>query len=102
MLYRALKRLYNLGIFPAWWKIEAQTCDEWKQLDELIQARDPYCRGVVLLGLTLWFRRASDVGYNRVRDRIDAFVAAHLWDVPAQLSVRAAPGRTTVAARLQW
>ncbi|KHK63093.1 bifunctional 5-dehydro-2-deoxygluconokinase/5-dehydro-2-deoxyphosphogluconate aldolase [Pseudomonas frederiksbergensis] len=51
VLYRALKRLYNLGIFPAWWKIEAQTAEEWQQLDELIQQRDPYCRGVVLLGL---------------------------------------------------
>ncbi|VVP90316.1 5-dehydro-2-deoxygluconokinase [Pseudomonas fluorescens] len=51
VLYRALKRLYNLGIYPAWWKIEAQSFDEWKQLDELIQERDPYCRGVVLLGL---------------------------------------------------
>ncbi|MHC8287386.1 bifunctional 5-dehydro-2-deoxygluconokinase/5-dehydro-2-deoxyphosphogluconate aldolase [Pseudomonas sp. XS1P51] len=51
VLYRALKRLYNLGIYPAWWKIEAQSAEEWKQLDELIQARDPYCRGVVLLGL---------------------------------------------------
>jgi 5-dehydro-2-deoxygluconokinase len=51
VLYRALKRLYNLGIYPAWWKIEAQSAKEWKQLDELIQERDPYCRGVVLLGL---------------------------------------------------
>jgi 5-dehydro-2-deoxygluconokinase len=51
VLYRALKRLYNLGIYPAWWKIEAQSAEEWKQLDELIQERDPYCRGVVLLGL---------------------------------------------------
>ncbi len=51
VLYRALKRLYNLGIYPAWWKIEAQSAEEWQQLDELIQARDPYCRGVVLLGL---------------------------------------------------
>ncbi|WP_439821064.1 bifunctional 5-dehydro-2-deoxygluconokinase/5-dehydro-2-deoxyphosphogluconate aldolase [Pseudomonas sp. HLG18] len=51
VLYRALKRLYNLGIYPAWWKIEAQSAEEWRQLDELIQARDPYCRGVVLLGL---------------------------------------------------
>ncbi|WP_260954659.1 bifunctional 5-dehydro-2-deoxygluconokinase/5-dehydro-2-deoxyphosphogluconate aldolase [Pseudomonas citri] len=51
VLYRALKRLYNLGIFPAWWKIEAQTAEQWRQLDELIQQRDPYCRGVVLLGL---------------------------------------------------
>ena len=51
VLYRALKRLYNLGIYPAWWKIEAQTAQVWEQLDALIQERDPYCRGVVLLGL---------------------------------------------------
>ncbi|WP_339546711.1 bifunctional 5-dehydro-2-deoxygluconokinase/5-dehydro-2-deoxyphosphogluconate aldolase [Pseudomonas sp. RA_35y_Pfl2_P32] len=51
VLYRALKRLYNLGIYPAWWKIEAQSAEQWQQLDELIQERDPYCRGVVLLGL---------------------------------------------------
>jgi 5-dehydro-2-deoxygluconokinase len=51
VLYRALKRLYNLGIYPAWWKIEAQTPEVWQQLDELIRERDPYCRGVVLLGL---------------------------------------------------
>ncbi|MBZ9780838.1 5-dehydro-2-deoxygluconokinase [Pseudomonas sp. REP124] len=51
VLYRALKRLYNLGIYPAWWKIEAQSAEQWKQLDDLIQERDPYCRGVVLLGL---------------------------------------------------
>lgn len=51
VLYRALKRLYNLGIYPAWWKIEAQTAEVWQQLDELIRERDPYCRGVVLLGL---------------------------------------------------
>ncbi|WP_122222881.1 bifunctional 5-dehydro-2-deoxygluconokinase/5-dehydro-2-deoxyphosphogluconate aldolase [Pseudomonas syringae group genomosp. 3] len=51
VMVRAVKRLYNLGIYPAWWKIEAQTADVWQQLDELIQQRDPYCRGVVLLGL---------------------------------------------------
>ncbi|BBP70329.1 5-dehydro-2-deoxygluconokinase [Pseudomonas sp. Seg1] len=51
VLYRALKRLYNLGIYPAWWKIEAQSAEEWQQLDALIEERDPYCRGVVLLGL---------------------------------------------------
>ena len=47
----SLKRLYNLGIYPAWWKIEAQSAEQWHKLDELIEERDPYCRGVVLLGL---------------------------------------------------
>ncbi|QIH08555.1 MULTISPECIES: 5-dehydro-2-deoxygluconokinase [unclassified Pseudomonas] len=51
VLYRAIKRLYNLGIYPAWWKIEAQDREQWQRLDQLIQERDPYCRGVVLLGL---------------------------------------------------
>jgi len=51
VMLRSLKRLYNLGIYPAWWKIEAQTAEVWEQLDALIQERDPYCRGVVLLGL---------------------------------------------------
>ncbi|MCF5713588.1 MULTISPECIES: bifunctional 5-dehydro-2-deoxygluconokinase/5-dehydro-2-deoxyphosphogluconate aldolase [Pseudomonas syringae group] len=51
VMVRAMKRLYNLGIYPAWWKIEAQSAAVWQQLDELIKQRDPYCRGIVLLGL---------------------------------------------------
>ncbi|MEH3022291.1 MAG: 5-dehydro-2-deoxygluconokinase [Pseudomonas oryzihabitans] len=51
VLYRAIKRLYNLGIYPEWWKIEAQPAAVWEQLDQLIAERDPHCRGVVLLGL---------------------------------------------------
>jgi 5-dehydro-2-deoxygluconokinase len=51
VIYRSLKRLYNLGIYPAWWKIESQPAEVWEKLDALIQERDPYCRGVVLLGL---------------------------------------------------
>lgn len=39
---------------------------------------------------------------NHLFSGIDAFVAAHLWDVPAQLSVRAIPGGTTVSARMSW
>jgi 5-dehydro-2-deoxygluconokinase len=51
VILRSLKRLYNLGIYPAWWKIESQPAEVWEQLDALIHERDPYCRGVVLLGL---------------------------------------------------
>ena len=51
VLYRAIKRLYNLGIYPDWWKIEAQPAGVWQQLDTLIAERDPHCQGVVLLGL---------------------------------------------------
>ena len=49
---RALKRLYNLGIYPEWWKLEAMAPEQWQAIDALIAERDPYCRGVVLLGLS--------------------------------------------------
>ncbi|MCV4344059.1 bifunctional 5-dehydro-2-deoxygluconokinase/5-dehydro-2-deoxyphosphogluconate aldolase [Pseudomonas capsici] len=66
VMYRALKRLYNLGIYPAWWKIEAQSAEVWQQLDALIQERDPYCRGVVLLGLNAPVEELA-VGFAQAR-----------------------------------
>ncbi|MDQ6619525.1 MAG: DUF2090 domain-containing protein, partial [Pseudomonadota bacterium] len=48
---RALKRFYNLGIYPEWWKLEPMTGDQWPAVDALVGERDPYCRGVLLLGL---------------------------------------------------
>jgi len=48
---RALKRLYNLNIFPEWWKLEPMDAAQWQAVDSLIAERDPYCRGVVILGL---------------------------------------------------
>ena len=49
---RALKRFYNLGIYPEWWKLEPMVVEQWRAIDALIAERDPYCRGVVLLGLS--------------------------------------------------
>jgi 5-dehydro-2-deoxygluconokinase len=49
---RSLKRLYNLGIYPEWWKLEPMSADQWRAIDALIAERDPYCRGVVVLGLS--------------------------------------------------
>lgn len=64
---RALKRFYNLGIHPEWWKLEAMNPQQWQAVDALIAERDPYCRGVVLLGLSAGveqlreaFRAAAD------------------------------------------
>jgi len=49
---RALKRFYNLGIYPEWWKLEPMAQEQWRAIDALIAERDPYCRGVLLLGLS--------------------------------------------------
>jgi 5-dehydro-2-deoxygluconokinase len=46
-----LRRLYHLGMRPAWWKLEAQTAEAWREIASVIAANDPLCRGVLLLGL---------------------------------------------------
>jgi 5-dehydro-2-deoxygluconokinase len=49
---RALAELYALGIKPDWWKLEPQaTGAAWSNIEKVIKTNDPYCRGIVLLGL---------------------------------------------------
>ncbi|MDB5787266.1 5-dehydro-2-deoxygluconokinase [Caballeronia mineralivorans] len=59
-VYRALTRLYNIGIFPEWWKLESMSPVQWRAIDRLITERDPYCRGVVLLGLSAPIDKVCD------------------------------------------
>ncbi len=47
---RALKRFYNLGVYPEWWKLEPMDEVQWAAVDALIAERDPHCRGVLILG----------------------------------------------------
>jgi 5-dehydro-2-deoxygluconokinase len=47
-----LQRLYDLGIKPDWWKLEPQhDRAAWRAIGHVITNNDPYCRGIVLLGL---------------------------------------------------
>lgn len=46
-----LRRFYNLGIFPAWWKLESQSDAAWQELSGVIERYDPLCHGVLMLGL---------------------------------------------------
>lgn len=49
---RAMEELYALGIKPDWWKLEPQeSTAAWKKIDAVIAKNDPWCRGIVLLGL---------------------------------------------------
>jgi 5-dehydro-2-deoxygluconokinase len=48
---RAVKRFYNLGLKPEWWKLAPMAEASWAALGELIAQRDPHCRGAVILGL---------------------------------------------------
>ena len=47
-----LERLYALGIKPDWWKLEPQkSAAAWHAIEQVILKNDPYCRGIVMLGL---------------------------------------------------
>ena len=59
-VYRSLKQFYNLGIKPEWWKLESMTAAQWRLIDEVIAEHDPYCRGVLLLGLSAPVERLAE------------------------------------------
>jgi 5-dehydro-2-deoxygluconokinase len=49
---RALRDVYGRGIRPDWWKLEPQADPAaWRDIEAVIAANDPYCRGILLLGL---------------------------------------------------
>ena len=50
---RAIRRLYAIGIKPDWWKLEPVIDPAaWRNIEAAVTENDPYCRGVVLLGLS--------------------------------------------------
>lgn len=101
---RAVKRFYNLGVYPEWWKLEPMSPAQWSALDALIAERDPYCRGVVLLGqnagmdaLAAGFRdargsatcRGFAVGRTIFHDPAAAWLAQEIDDAELRRRVRA-------------
>ena len=49
---RAVKRFYNLGLKPEWWKLAPMASASWADFGALVAERDPQCRGAVILGLS--------------------------------------------------
>ena len=49
---RIIRRFYDLGIYPDWWKLEPMQSDAaWASACAAIVDNDPMCRGIVVLGL---------------------------------------------------
>jgi len=49
---RAMRRFYELGIKPDWWKLACPSdSGGWAMIETAIRSNDPFCRGVLLLGL---------------------------------------------------
>ena len=85
-IVRTLRRFYNLGIYPEWWKLEALTPSQWRAVDALLAERDPYCRGVLVLGLNapLPELKASLADAREARTCRGFAVGRTLWADPAR------------------
>lgn len=47
-----IRRFYNIGLYPDWWKLEPLEGNAaWNNVELAISSNDPYCRGIVILGL---------------------------------------------------
>lgn len=50
-LAQSLDAVYAAGVYPDWWKMPLPGgSGAWSDITRMIEGRDPYCRGVLLLG----------------------------------------------------
>lgn len=86
---RSVKRLYNLGFKPDWWKLAPMSAAGWKALGTLIGERDPQCRGAVILGLNQPLQ-ALAAGFAQASDPIvkGFMVGRSLWSEPSSRWLR--------------
>jgi len=110
---RALEELYALGIRPDWWKLEPQaSAAAWREIETVIARNDPWCRGVVLLGLEAphdeleaAFAATADapivkgfaVGRTIFMDAAEAWLAGRIGDDAAVDAMAERFGRLTEA-----
>jgi 5-dehydro-2-deoxygluconokinase len=84
---RTMDRFYDLGVRPDWWKLEPMADPAvWRKVEEVIQRRDPLCRGALILGLQqpvealeAAFAATADIGV------VKGFaIGRAIWQQPAQ------------------
>jgi len=77
---RAVKRFYNLGVKPEWWKLAPMQSKGWAALEALLAERDPYCRGAVILGLNQPIAHLVDSFRDATNPVVKGFmVGRSLW-----------------------
>ncbi len=85
LVLRAIKRLYNLGLQPEWWKLAPMTSNGWDALGLLVAERDPLCRGAVILGLNQPLARLSESFAQALNPIVKGFmVGRSLWAEPSR------------------
>jgi 5-dehydro-2-deoxygluconokinase len=77
---RAVKRFYNLGLKPEWWKLAPLAAPSWARLASLIDERDRYCRGAVILGLNQPLEALIDAFAQATHPLVKGFMVGRtLW-----------------------
>ncbi|MFQ1022883.1 bifunctional 5-dehydro-2-deoxygluconokinase/5-dehydro-2-deoxyphosphogluconate aldolase [Avibacterium paragallinarum] len=46
-----IKHFYTIGLKPDWWKLPGVSAQAWQAISQVIEQNDPYCRGILILGL---------------------------------------------------
>lgn len=81
---RAVRRLYNLGLKPEWWKLAPMQASGWAALAALVAERDPQCRGAVILGLNQPFEALAAAFAQAAHPFVKGFMVGRtLWVQPA-------------------
>lgn len=81
---RAVRRFYDLGFKPEWWKLPPMAAAQWQALDALVRERDPWCRGAVILGLSQPLQQLIDSFHAAQAPIVKGFmVGRSCWTAPA-------------------
>ncbi|MEY4758051.1 MAG: 5-dehydro-2-deoxygluconokinase [Pseudomonadota bacterium] len=82
---RAVKRFYNLGVKPEWWKLAPMQPAGWAALNDLVNERDPHCRGAVILGLNQPLQYLADSFVHATNPVVKGFMVGRTLWVDASL-----------------
>ena len=83
---RSIKRFYNLGVKPEWWKLAPMQVQAWADLQALVAERDPHCRGAVILGLNQPLQVLADSFASATNPIVKGFMVGRTLWATASLS----------------
>jgi 5-dehydro-2-deoxygluconokinase len=83
---RSIKRFYNIGVKPEWWKIAPMQVQGWADLQALVAERDPHCRGAVILGLNQSLQVLADSFAAATNPIVKGFMVGRTLWATASLS----------------